>query len=61
MANTNEFRNFAINSKSSTKRTNNKGLTMPTQDDYKRMAAHRIIEQRREAEELERLYDLNYY
>ena len=55
------FRNFTINKKASTKRPNNKGLTMPTKEDFARMEAHRKIEQRREMEELERSFDLNYY
>jgi hypothetical protein len=59
--NNQEFRNFVINRTSSSKRSRNKGLTMPSKEDYSRMAAHRIIEQRREDKELERLYDLNCY
>ena len=55
------FRNFVINNRASTKRTNSKGITLPSQDDYKRMEARKIIEQRREEQELERMYDLNYY
>lgn len=32
-----------------------------TKEDFARMEAHRKIEQRREMEELERSFDLNYY
>jgi hypothetical protein len=60
MAN-NDFTKFVINNRASLGRTNNKGLTMPSEADKKRMAAHKIIEQRREEEEIERLYNLEMY
>lgn len=59
--NSQEFRNFVINRTSPSKRSRNKGLTMPSKEDYSRMAAHRAIEDRQEQQRLERLYDLNYY